>query len=315
MRVLFLFLDGVGLGPDDPGVNPLARAAMPALRELLDGRRLVQEAAPLETERATLLSLDACLGVEGAPQSASGQAALLTGRNVPALIGGHYGPKPNRAICAIINEDNLFKQVLGAGKTANFLNAYPPTYFAAIASGHRLYSAIPQAVVSAGLPLHTAEDLYASRALSADFTGEGWRERLGYTDMPLITLRQAGERMARLAGQVDFAFFEYWLSDYAGHRQDMTEACRLLDALDAMLGGLIDAWDDREGVIVLTSDHGNMEDMTVRGHTLNPAPALLIGDPAARRQMAAGLRAASLRALTDVAPAIMRVLLKDYSGL
>ena len=43
MRVLFLFLDGVGLGPDDPNTNPLAQAAMPNLSRLLNGRRLVAE--------------------------------------------------------------------------------------------------------------------------------------------------------------------------------------------------------------------------------------------------------------------------------
>jgi hypothetical protein len=305
MRVLFLFLDGVGLGPDDPAINPLARAEMPVLRRLLGGRRLVAESAPVETARATLLALDACLGVEGAPQSASGQAALMTGRNVPSLIGGHYGPKPNPAIAALLKEDNLFKMVLRSGKTAGFLNAYPPTYFAAVESRHRLYSAIPQAVVHAGLPLHAADDLYAGHALSADFTGEGWRGRLGYADMPILTPTAAGERLAALAAQYDFAFFEYWLSDYAGHRQDMAEACRLLTELDAVLGGLTDAWDDAEGVILLTSDHGNMEDMSMRGHTLNPAPALLIGGMEPRRQMAA-----TLHDLTDVAPAIMRLLMR-----
>ena len=44
-HVLFLFLDGVGLGPDDPMVNPFAAARMPNLTELLEGRRLVAGSA------------------------------------------------------------------------------------------------------------------------------------------------------------------------------------------------------------------------------------------------------------------------------
>jgi 2,3-bisphosphoglycerate-independent phosphoglycerate mutase len=303
MRVLFLFLDGVGLGSDDPAINPLARAEMPNLARLLDGRRLVADNVPLETPRASVVSLDACLGVAGMPQSASGQAALLTGLNVPALIGGHYGPWPSQAIVNLLANGNLFRAVQQMGGRAGFLNAYPPGYFAAIQSGRRLYSAIPRAAVSAGLTLKTLDDLRAGRALSADFTGRAWRERLGLADTPLLTPRSAGERMAALASEVDFTFFEYWLSDYAGHRQDMAAACTLLETVDAMVGGLTDAWDNDAGLILLTSDHGNMEDLGTRGHTTNPVPALLIGAREHRQRMAAGLRG-----LPDVAPGIMRVL-------
>jgi len=302
MRVLFLFLDGVGLGPDDPDINPLARADMPNLARLLGGRRLVADSAPLETPRASVVSLDACLGVAGMPQSASGQAALLTGLNVPALIGGHYGPWPSQAIVNLLANGNVFRAVRRTGRRAAFLNAYPPSYFAAIQSGRRLYSVIPQAAVSAGLALKTTDDLQAGRALSADFTGHAWHQRLGLADTPLLTPRSAGERMAALAAESEFTFFEYWLSDYAGHGQDMTQACALLETIDAMLGGLTDAWDDDAGLIVLTSDHGNMEDLSTRGHTTNPVPALLIGAQEHRQRLAG-----TLHSLPDVAPGIMRV--------
>lgn len=303
MRILFLFLDGVGLGPDDPATNPLAAATMPHLSRLLDGQRLVVGVAPLHTSRASVVSLDACLGVPGMPQSASGQATLLTGLNVPSQIGGHYGPWPNRAIVNLLNNGNVFRAVRRAGGQAALLNAYPPSYFAAINSGRRLYSAIPQAVVSAGIPLRTAADLEAGRALSADFTGRGWHDRLGLTATPLLALRDAGERMAGLAAQLDFAFFEYWLSDYAGHGQDMAEALALLQAVDEMLGGLLAAWDDEQGLILITSDHGNLEDLGTRGHTTHPVPAVLIGAPRRRREVAEGLHS-----LADVAPQLMRLL-------
>ncbi len=302
MRILFLFLDGIGLGRDDPAINPFAKAPLPNLTRLLEGERLVAGVEPLVTRRATVVSLDACLSVPGMPQSGSGQAALLTGQNVPALIGGHYGPWPSQAIVTLLSNGNLFHTVRQMGRRAAFLNAYPPAYFAAIESRRRVYSSIPQAVVSAGLALGTVEDLRAGRAVSADFTGQGWRDRLGLCDTPLLTPREAGERMARLAGESDLSFFEYWLSDYAGHRQDMTEAVNLLRSVDEMLGGLLSAWDDESGLILLTSDHGNMEDLSTRGHTTNPVPALLVGAPVYRRQVAA-----TLRSLPDVAPALMEL--------
>lgn len=303
MHILFLFLDGIGLGPDDPALNPFARAKTPNLARLLEGRRLVAGIAPLITQHATVVALDACMGVPGMPQSGSGQATLLTGLNVPALTGGHYGPWPSQAIVNLLNNGNIFRAVRRQGKQAAFLNAYPATYFAAIESRRRVYSSIPQGVVSAGLSLRTTEDLRAGRAIAADFTGKGWHERLGLTDVPLLTEREAGERMAELAFEYDFSFFEYWLSDYAGHGQDMADAVGLLESVDRMLEGLLRAWDDEKGLILLTSDHGNMEDLSTRGHTMNPVPALIVGQEATRQRVAT-----SLHSLADVAPALMRVL-------
>jgi len=303
VRLLFLFTDGVGLGLHDPGINPLARAGMPTMAGLLEGRRLVAGSAPLETARASLVALDAVLGVEGLPQSATGQATLLTGRNVPGELGYHYGPKPDPAVAEILRNGNLFSTVARGGGRAAFLNAYPPTYFAAIASGHRLYSAIPLAVTSTGLPLRTVEDLHAGRAISADFTGQGWRDRLGLTATPVLTPEGAGARLADLARESDFSFFEYWPSDYAGHGQDMAAACALLETFDRVLGGLLAAWDDDEGLILITSDHGNLEDLSVRGHTANQIPLLLIGEAAARRAFVEGARD-----LTHIAPRVLQAM-------
>ena len=225
----------------------------------------------------------------GLPQSATGQAVLLTGENVPAALGHHYGPKPSPAVTEHLKNGTFFSRMKAGGKRAGLLNAYPPRYFHGIQSGRRMYSAIPLAVTHAGIPLHTAEDLYAGRALSADFTGAGWRERLGYADAPVLTPNQAGAKMAALAGELDFAMFEYWPSDYAGHGQNMNAAVGLLTALDAVLGGLLEAWDDNGGLILITSDHGNIEDLSTRRHTANPVPCLLIGPLEARRGFADGL--------------------------
>jgi 2,3-bisphosphoglycerate-independent phosphoglycerate mutase len=303
MRLLFLFLDGVGLGSDDPDINPMARAEMPNMAGLLGGGRLVAGRAPLESARASLVALDACLGVEGLPQSATGQAILLTGRNVPGELGYHYGPKPNPAVADVLRNGNLFSAIQRAGCRAAFLNAYPPSYFETIRSGHRLYSAIPLAVTSAGLRLRTADDLVAGRAISADFTGQGWRDRLGFSEAPVLTPQAAGVRLAELAGGYDFSFFEYWPSDYAGHGQDMAAACQLLETFDRVLGGLLAAWEDRKGLILITSDHGNLEDLSLRGHTANPVPLLLIGSTGARRRF---VEEAS--ALTHVAAQVLRTL-------
>ena len=302
-RVLVLFMDGVGLGSDDPALNPLAAAAMPHLAELLGGRRLLLSAVPYEGPEATLLAVDPCLGVDGSPQSASGQAAILTGRNVPLETGEHYGPKPNPAIAAIVRQGNLFVDVTRRGGTAALLNAYPPRYFQGIESGRRLYSCIPLAATIAGVPLRSAEDLKRGEALSADFTGEGWALQPGFPRAPVYKPAEAGARLGALARQVDLAWFDYWPSDYAGHRNNLEESNRLLESFDAVLGGLAQAYRSSTDLVAVTSDHGNLEDLDRRGHTRNPVPALLIGPAEARRQFAAGLTD-----LTGFAPAILRTI-------
>ena len=111
--------------------------------------------------------------------------------------------------------------------------------------------------------------------IAADFTGEGWRTHLDFTDSPVMESYEAGQHLAELAARYDFSFFEYWPSDYAGHRQDKDGALKLLESFDSVLGGLLDVWDDEAGLVLVTSDHGNMEDMSTRRHTLNPVPALV----------------------------------------
>lgn len=302
MRVLFIFLDGIGLGENSSETNPFARAKMPNLNNLLEGRSLLKDAAPFHGERATLLAVDPAVGVSGLPQSATGQAMLMTGINIPAELGYHYGPKPNPEVAAYLKEAALFSRFTKEGKKAALLNAYPPRYFHGIDSGKRLYSSIPLSVVNAGLPLFRHDDLFTGRALSADFTGDGWRTMLGYLDAPVMEPPYAGQTLGTLAKEYDFALFEYWASDYAGHKQEMENAIHLMETFDSVLGGLTETWDD--GLILITSDHGNMEDLSTRKHTDANVPALVIGNKTAREEFTRGMED-----LTHIAPAIWRTVM------
>jgi len=303
-RILFIFLDGVGLGSADAEHNPFITAELPTLQQLLNGQRPLAETPATESARAWFIPTDASLGVEGPPQSATGQATILTGLDVPQLVGGHWGPKPNEAIAAIIRQESLFIKLKARGIEAALLNAYPQRYFDSIASGHRSYSAIPLAVTAAGIPLLTLDDFRAGRALAADFTGEGWRTHLGALDTPVYSQREAGHKLAELARLRPFSFFEYWLTDYVGHRGDLAEGRQLLEQFDGVLGGLLEAWEDETGLIVITSDHGNLEDLSHSHHTRNRVPTFIIG--AARTAFARGLTD-----LTHFTPAILQALTSE----
>ncbi len=314
-KVLFLFLDGVGLGEDDPTANPLVSTPLPNLEDLLEGQKLVAKtpASPTnpivaESQRATLLSLDACLGVEGLPQSATGQATLLTGKNVSAWLGEHDGPKPTLPIVEVLQQGTLFTHLGERGRTVDFLNAYPPRYFESIERDYHLPGVMALSAQQAGLKLKTWSDPKEGRGISADFSGEGWRTHLGITDAPVLSYAQAGKRLGRLSQQADLAVFEYWLTDVAGHHQDAKESARVLQALDTVLGSLAATWNDHQGLIVVTSDHGNLEDVRTRHHTRNNVPLLLIGSQGARREFLDGIYriCRSKPDLTDITPAIVK---------
>ena len=127
--------------------------------------------------------------------------------------------------------------------------------------------------------------------------------QVNYENTPVLTPVQAGVRLAQLTERYDFTFFEYWLSDYAGHKRDMLAAQDLLITFDQVLGGLLSSWDDQRGLILITSDHGNLEDLSIRTHTLNPVPMIIIGDPALREKFSQ-----HLQDLTDIVPAIIHTL-------
>jgi 2,3-bisphosphoglycerate-independent phosphoglycerate mutase len=316
-RILFLFLDGVGLGEDDPATNPFSQAAMPHLKELLGGHKLVldgfntqNDSLLLNTGRATLLAVDACLGIEGTPQSATGQAALLTGKNVPAWLGEHEGPKPTEPIIELIGQGTLFSRLHQNAREASLVNAFPPRYFESIERGYRLPGVIALSAMLAGMPIHTKQDLFAGKAVSADFSGAGWRSHLGYPGTPVLSINQVGQRLHALAGQADLAMFEYGLTDVAGHHQDLAAARILLDTLDGVIGSLVGSRDDGHPLILVTSDHGNLEDLRTRHHTRNDVPLLLIGSQSSRETFLEDLyRQRTCRSkldLTDISPAILK---------
>jgi hypothetical protein len=308
MRVLIIFLDGVGLGTDDPAINPLAAAYTPTLWALAGGNKWLRDTPRIRSERAWFIPTDARLGVPGRPQSGSNQAAILTGRNVPAEIGEHYGPKPNAAIREILAQpENLFARVLALGKSAALLDAYPPRLFASIARGKTLRSSIQEAAVVAGVPMRGVDELRRGEAFSVDWTGEGWRTELGFADTPVYSRLEAGERFGLAASRYDFSFFSHWITDVIGHRGPLANGVAMLELFDQVMAGVLNVWDDSAGLIIITSDHGNLEDLSTRHHTENDVPTVVIG---AERDAFAQ----DFHSLIDIAPHVLTTLARETNA-
>ncbi|HEY9762813.1 MAG TPA: hypothetical protein V6D07_09815 [Trichocoleus sp.] len=292
---IFVFLDGVGLAPASPG-NPLADpTAMPSLTSLL-GAPLIQG-----TEQQTLTCLckpiDACLGVPGLPQSATGQTALYTGCNAPLFRGQHQTGFANGSLRQLIEEWGLFKRVLQLGGTAAIANLYSPQYFEAIAKRRIRYSVGTLLTMTAGLPFPMQYEYEQGEAIFWDITGDLAHYR-GIAAAP-IAPQEAGKRLAALSQRYTVTLFESYLTDFAGHAQNRGEAVNVLQRVDAFLESVITHLPAHTTLIV-SSDHGNLEDLSTKKHTLNPVPLLVVGKAAPAFH--------SVTDLTGITPTILQFL-------
>jgi hypothetical protein len=301
VAVLFVFVDGVGAGARDPDRNPLARGEF-LLSRFEDGT-----GAPLPAGgRATLA--DARLGVPGRPQSATGQTTILTGENAPRAVGRHVLGYPDAALRALLRDRSIFRVLADAGGRAAFANAYPVAYLRALgipAEGEAEFgigrrraraAATTVAYSAGGGAFRTWADAKAGRGLTHDITGR--RARAHGADVPVREPEEAAGILLALSRAHDLALFEFFETDEAGHARSMERAVDALRRLDAFLRALLAGLGPGDALVV-ASDHGNVEDLSVRNHTLSPVPVLGFG-------RAAG-EIGGVRDLTHLAPLLLRL--------
>ncbi len=275
---------------------------MPHLHDLLGGPLVLNSSAQdggATGRMVTLRALDACLGVPGLPQSATGQTALFTGVNAPALVGDHVTAYPNGLLRDVITEYSVLKRVAEAGGRVLFANAHSERFWQMIDEGKRRLGASTLTALAAGAPIPTLTDLVEGRAVLWDITHEIASSYLGY-ELPKVSPEEAGARLASLSARYDLVLYETFLPDLAGHRR--IEAEWVLQMLDAFLGAVVMHL-PADTTLVVCSDHGNLEDATTKAHTTNPVPLLAVGPQATRFRRA--------EAITDVAPAILACLNVD----
>ncbi len=274
-RVLFLFVDGIGLGPDAEA-NPFATLSLPAFESASGGRWTAGHAAIGEQERV-FKGIDATLGVPGLPQSGTGQATLFTGINGAALAGRHFGPFPHSATRPAVAEHNLFRQVQrrfpAEPEPAAFANAYPERFFEWGRQRDR-WTVTTRCCLDASVRIRTEADWKAGLAVPANLTGKGWPSPSAAP--AAISERTAAEYLLAVSRRHRLTLFEFYLTDKAGHAQSAEQAAGVLRSLDRFLARLF-AGLPPDTLFLLTSDHGNVEDLSIKTHTLNPVPLLGLG--------------------------------------
>lgn len=279
-RILTIFVDGLGLGRPNPAINPLIQGPCPTLRQLL-------------AEHTT--PIDPTLGVPGLPQSATGQTALLTGVNAAKHVGRHVEGFPGPELKKIIRAHNLYGQLNRIGRRSTFANAYYITDLHQVLQA-RVQSVTTVAALSGLGAVRGMDLLLRNEAVYQDLTRSLLRSR-GY-EGPLVTPEEAGTHLLTIAREHHFTLFEYFQTDRVGHRGDMSAAQQILGELDRFMAAVLTGTGADDLTILLTSDHGNIEDMSTGHHTLNAVPFTAVGPDATTLQQ-------RVHSLTDIAPAIV----------
>lgn len=291
--VILYFIDGLGIGRRGEH-NPLSQI------ENIEPLAHFQNESSEIIHDGVLVPTDACLGVEGRPQSASGQTTILTGINAPKFLGHHKQGFPNEKLRGVIAENSIFLQLKNLSIEPNlFANAYTKQYFET--HYKRWKSATTCAVEAAEMSFRMIPDLLGGYAVSHDFTNEFLRER--GIDVPLWSAVEAGKTLAKLVESNRFTLYEHFLTDKIGHDQDFAWAERHLPKLAEMIRTVLENINLQKTTFILTSDHGNIEDLSVRNHTLNTVPTIIWGRN--RHEIAK-----KIKDLTDITPAIISLLKK-----
>jgi len=282
---LLLFFDGIGIGEDDPRRNPFAA---------IDARRLAPLAGRAADPLSSLRGLDATLGVPGLPQSATGQTTLLTGVNAARHAGRHMQGLPGPTLRPLLERESLFLKLVRAGRRPTFANAFTREH---LDSARPRWSATTRTVMASGVPFRMWDEEPLS--LSHDYTGHWMRSR-GF-GLPERDAAEAARVLSSLLDDHDFVLYEYFLTDLVAHRGDPEQKVQQARAVEALVDCVVDTVDLERHLVIVTSDHGNLEDVTDKRHTLNAVPFLVWG---AGREEVLG----RVRGLEDVTPALVEML-------
>ncbi len=295
---ILIFIDGLGWGAPDAATNPQHAYGGDVFR--LPGPAPAIDAPAPAFGGGWVRAIDAVLGVPGIPQSATGQTTLLSGVNSQAAIGKHLTGFPNEQLRAILLEHSVLRTLTKRGVPARFLNAFRPRFWELSREKQLTLSATTVANLAADLPFFTMDDIAAGRSIYQDFTNADLIHR-GF-DLQPFTADQAGRILGRAARAGGFTLYEYFLSDKAGHTGDAAVIAGELAKLDAFVRAVLDELRDElahgDVQVLLTSDHGNLEDATTRRHTTNPVPLLVWGAQARET-------ASAITRLDQVTPAIV----------
>ena len=294
MSLIFIFIDGLGIGPSGKN-NPFSEHSLPGLEWFAGGKLTSEEFREVARPEVTIRRIDAKLDVEGLPQSGTGQATLFSGQNAAKLLGRHHGPYPHTKIKPLLGASSMFGSAKEMGLKCHFMNAFPDRFFEYAEKRNR-WSCTTKMCIENGIALNRVTDVREGRAITAEIFQDIWQSRLGI-ELPDIDEHTAAGRIFSAADRYDLVLYEFYLTDKAGHAKRKDEAIDALSRIDLLLGALAHSVDKSRHTLLITSDHGNIEDLSIKTHTMNPVPLLVYGSGAEKFT--------EITSLTEVSPALL----------
>ncbi|HEY7991757.1 MAG TPA: 2,3-bisphosphoglycerate-independent phosphoglycerate mutase [Stellaceae bacterium] len=260
----------------------------------------------------------------------------------PTIIGDYAGMKDGDGIVSANFRADRIRQILGAlldakfagfkrGKTIKFAAALGMTQYseelddklATLFPPERPDETFGQVVSEAGLKqLRIAEtEKYAH--VTFFFNGGREEEFPGETRIlvpspkvktydlqPEMSAYEVTDKLVNAIdkGKFDTIVCNFANADMVGHTGDEAAAIKAVEAVDRCLGRIADAVTRAGGVLLITADHGNVEQMRDPGtgephtaHTTNPVPVILVNGPPGVTELANGR-------LADIAPTLLALM-------
>lgn len=276
---ILIFLDGVGIGKSDPSINPFFKYPFKTFTELF-GETPSLEKQKISKDGRFIFPTDAVIEIPDLPQSGTGQTSIFCGVNAARIVGHHFGPFPHSSLVPIIKIQNIFQKFKKIKKKVTFVNAYPKVFFEYIESGKKRLSVTSLSCMLSNVPLNGVTELRKGEALSAEIDNDGWVNKLGYS-LPIIKPETAAKRLFKIAAENHFTLFEHFLTDHLGHGRNIETLEERLNVLDQFLYCVIKNVPENF-TILICSDHGNLEDISIKSHTTNPALTISVGKYAER---------------------------------
>lgn len=130
-----------------------------------------------------------------------------------------------------------------------------------------------------------------------------------YDLLPEMSCGEVGKKLSAAieSDQYDFIVVNYANPDMVGHSGDIDASIKACQAIDGQLGMLRDVILQQDGIMIISADHGNIEDMVDEfgnphtAHTTNPVPFILIGNEVKNIRLKNGR-------LCDIAPTILNLM-------
>lgn len=292
-KMFFFFVDGIGLGDAESPLADLFRD--------ITGKALTSGDHPVFMDAGVICSVDATLGVSGLPQSATGQATIFTGINASEYLGYHLTALPNQKLVELIEKQSMMKSLAEQGISVSSANMYSDEFFQKRAARRR--NAFPVSTLTiraSGVPFRYISDYDNGKAVFADITNRLIRDR-GY-DIPEISPEKAAENLLNILQENQFVFFEYFMTDIYGHKRNETALGKCVDILNRFTKTVWSSLKEENSSILIISDHGNAEDLSIADHTFNNVPAILL----TKDRNEAKSFADSIHSLVDIYPWVLK---------